>query len=79
MASLLWTPEHIQQALRLRGWTQRRLAEFLGVSASAVSYGIRTGSSFDLREKVSEILGEPEQSLWPSRFPPQWRDSDPPQ
>ncbi len=71
-----WTPRDIVQALHARGWTQRRLARELAMSPSAVSYGLQTGSSFKLRAKVSDILTEDEITLWPTRFPPQWRACD---
>jgi lambda repressor-like predicted transcriptional regulator len=76
MTCLPWTSEHIQKALRIRGWTQRSLAQELGISASAVSYGLRMGSSVRLCSRVAEILGETPQVLWPERFPPQWQDSE---
>lgn len=69
-----WTYQDIVQALRLLGWTQSRLARELGVSPSTVSYGIKTGCSQAIRLHVARLLGERQQDLWPSRFPPQWRD-----
>lgn len=73
-----WNPQDIALALNAKGWTQRRLAQELGLSASGVSYGLRTGSSRELREKVAAILQISWSTLWPDRCPPQWRDGDPP-
>jgi len=77
MATLPWTPKDIMLALKVRGWTQRRLAEELNMSPGAVAYALRTGSSLPLREKVQEILAEKAVNLWPNRYPPQWRECAP--
>lgn len=73
-----WKPQDIALALNAKGWSQRRLAQELDLSASGVSYAIRTGSSRELREKVESILEISWTILWPSRCPPQWRIGGPP-
>lgn len=72
-----WSPVDIVLALNAKGWTLRQLAVDLKMSPSGVSYGLRTGSSLRLRERVSEILKTNWATLWPDRCPPQWRDGDP--
>lgn len=69
-----WSPEDIALALSAKGWSLRRLAQDLGMSPSGVSYGLRTGSSILLRERVAAILQTSWTTLWPDRCPPQWRN-----
>lgn len=73
-----WSPEDIALALSAKGWSLRRLAEDLSMSPSGVSYGLRTGSSHRLRERVESILKTSWTTLWPARCPPQWRTGNPP-
>lgn len=73
-----WSSKDIILALNAKGWSLRQLATDLRMSPSGVSYGIRTGSSFRVRERISELLGTNWMTLWPARCPPQWRDGDPP-
>lgn len=67
-----WTPQEIVLALRARGWTNRKIAAMVQLAASSIPYALATGSSAALREFCSKVVGEPQEVLWPSRFPPQW-------
>jgi lambda repressor-like predicted transcriptional regulator len=61
-------PPEIVYRLKRAGWTVTRLAKEAKVSRVTATLSISSGSSPKVRAKVSEILGIPEQELWPFRF-----------
>ena len=67
-----WTPQEITLALRARGWSNRKIAAAVNLVPSSIPYALATGSSAALREFCAKVVGEPQEVLWPSRFPPQW-------
>jgi len=60
-------PEQIKAQMRMSGWTQAMLADDMGVSVSAVYQAITgMGRSSRIQQRISEILGQPVQAIWPN-------------
>ena len=71
------SPRLASLLLQAAGWTQARIGAEVGLSASAVSYGLHTGSSPKLRAWVSQFLEIPEPVIWPDRFPSRYPSNMP--
>lgn len=78
MSHVAWTEEDIILALWAKGFSMRRLAKELGTTPTTLRRNIQSGKSASIRAAVSIRLAVPEWHLWPSMFPPQWRDDGPP-
>jgi lambda repressor-like predicted transcriptional regulator len=62
-------PEEIKAALRMRGYTQARLAEAMGAHPSTVSQVIAGyGKSARLQRAIAEIIGKPQAEIWPGQI-----------
>lgn len=68
MTKFSYSPRMISCLVREAGWKQAQIAEILGISQGAVSYGIQTGASPRVTAWVSELLGVSQEILWPQRF-----------
>lgn len=73
-----WNYDDIITALRLKGYSLRRIGQELGLTYPAVRYQVRTGSTEEIRNLISRVLAVPPWRIYSSRFPPQWRESGPP-
>jgi len=73
-----WTSHDISMALRVKGYTLRRLADELNITPNTLLRNIRSGRNVRIRAEISKILHVPEWHLWPEAFPPQWREEGPP-
>ncbi|MDR0441575.1 MAG: helix-turn-helix domain-containing protein [Candidatus Accumulibacter sp.] len=61
-------PEEIKAALRMRGYTQARLAEKLYVNPSTVSQIIAGyGKSARLQKAIARIIGKTVSEIWPNQ------------
>lgn len=78
MSESRWSHQDILKAVRLKGWTQGRIAQVLELSPSGVSYAIRTGSSLKVCAFIAELIAVEERILWGNRFPSPWREGEPP-
>jgi lambda repressor-like predicted transcriptional regulator len=79
MENFEWSRDHLVQALKLKGYTLSMVAKELQISYAIVRYGLEKGTPAELRSFVSRELKTPEWCIWPKLFPPQWRESGPPQ
>ena len=60
--------EEIKAALRMKGVTQARLADRLGVARATVSMVISGASrSGRIQQAVADVLGLPQNEIWPDR------------
>lgn len=71
-----WGRKDIVKGLRLKGWTQAKAAQHLGLPYHQYYYALKAGSLEAVRDFVSKVLQIPPQVLWASRFPPAWRGED---
>jgi lambda repressor-like predicted transcriptional regulator len=78
MDVVTWTRADLVRALRLKGYTVRRLAAEVGLTYPATRYSLLTGLSEKVRDRVCEILSLDARSVWPQAFPPQWGNPKPP-
>lgn len=78
MDVVAWTRADLVKALRMKGYTVKKLAAEVGLTYPATRYSLQTGLSEKVRERVCEILSLDAFSVWPAAFPPQWRNSEPP-
>ena len=69
-----WTPSDIVLALRVRGYSLARIARELDLTYARVRYAVSHGTCPEVRRLCSRELQVLETDLWPSRFPPQWRE-----
>ena len=67
-----WTRADLVKALRMKGYTVKKLAAEVGLTYPATRYSLKTGLSEKVRERVCEILSVDALSVWPAAFPPQW-------
>lgn len=78
MDVVTWTRADLVKALRMKGYTVKKLAAEVGLTYPATRYSLQTGLSEKVRERVCEILSLEASSVWPEAFPPQWRNSESP-
>lgn len=78
MDVVTWNRSDLIKALRLKGYTVTQLAAEVGLTYPATRYSLKTGLSEQVRDRVSTILSIPAWRIWPEVFPPQWRESGPP-
>jgi lambda repressor-like predicted transcriptional regulator len=61
-------PEQIKAEMRMRGYTQARLADEIGVKKSTVSQVIGgVGKSFPIQTAIANLLGISIEKLWPGQ------------
>jgi lambda repressor-like predicted transcriptional regulator len=61
--------ELIKAELRMRGYTQARLADEMGVKKSTVSRVISgAGKSFPVQMTIARLLGKEINELWPNQI-----------
>jgi len=62
-------PEQIKAEMRMRGYTQARLADEMGVKKSTVSQVISgTGKSLPIQTAIAKLLGKKITELWPGQI-----------
>lgn len=78
MAPRSWTYEDVVKAMRLKGYSLRKIAQELGATYPATRYQIRNGNTESIRALVKGVLGEEPWTIWPERYPSQWLADGPP-
>jgi lambda repressor-like predicted transcriptional regulator len=78
MDVIKWTRADLVKALKVKGYTVAQLAAEVGLTYPATRYSLQTGLSEKVRERVCKILSIPAWRIWPEVYPPQWRESGPP-
>jgi lambda repressor-like predicted transcriptional regulator len=79
MDVVVWNRADLVKALKVKGYTVAQLAAEVGLTYPATRYSLKTGLQEAVRTRVSTILSIPAWRIWPDVYPPQWRDSGPPE
>ena len=61
-------PEDLKAALRKAGWTYRKLAAALGVSARTIGETVRNGKSPKACVFIGSLMHREPHEIWPARY-----------